>query len=1336
MTIFESSFEYKIIYIFEIRDEAHKGLLKIGDSTLKTDEPIDILTPNSKLINKAAMDRIKQYTNTAGIVPVLLHTELAVKLIKNKDGDITVKAFRDHHVHKVLENSNINKMTIKDSTSREWFKIDLNTAVKAIDAVKKNQNNLSNSTRENIAPIVFRPEQQEAIDLTIKQFQVGNKMLWNAKMRFGKTLSALEVIRKSNFKKSIIITHRPVVDNGWYDDFTKIFNNNDDYVYGSRNSGYNVEQLEKLNKNYVYFASMQDLRGSGTVGGKYDKNNIVFKLNWDFVIIDEAHEGTTTALGDEVIKSIVKENSGFDTKFLALSGTPFNILRNYDDKSIYTWDYIMEQTQKKTWDKLHFGDSNPYEELPELKIFTYSLEKIIGNGNYDDIEDKAFNFREFFRTWTGDEEIDRKPLPNGVLVGDFYHEDDVESFLNLITKDDNKSNYPYSKKEYRDLFKHSLWMVPGVREARALSKLMKRHPVFGMGFDIVNVAGEGDDDVKSDDALRMVQKAIKNASNHSYTITLSCGKLTTGVTVPEWTSVMMLSGSFSTSAANYLQTIFRVQSPCNVDGKIKTSSYVFDFAPDRTLKMIAESVAISTKAGKTTADDRTILGQFLNYCPVISIDGTTMKPYNANGLLQQLKRAYAERAVQNGFDDITLYNDDLLKLDGVEIGEFENLKEIIGSSKASQKINEIDINNQGFTAEEYEEKERIERKPKKERTQEEQELLDEYKKKKETQKTAISILRGISIRMPLLIYGANVPLTEDITINKFSELVDDSSWKEFMPVGVTKEIFNSFTKYYDPEIFISAGRKIRNIVKSADEMEPTERVKKISKLLSCFKNPDKETVLTPWKTVNMHLSDCIGGYMFFDENNEFPIEIPKFINRGTVTDEIFKNPNTKILEINSKTGLYPLYSAYSIYALQCKKYDKAALTSDLLEDLWKKTMENNIFIICKTPMAKSITIRTLVGFKNTKVNVHYFDDLLNMLQNKTKQFAERVLKPDYWKMKGSNKMKFNAIVGNPPYQIRNSENEDQQNASAIYNYFVDAAKKLNPDYISMIMPSRWMTGGRGLDDFRKNMLKNNDIISLHDYVNARDCFANVEIKGGICYLLQSNNYSGKCNYFLHGEDGVFESKRYLDELNLGFVIRDLKAMSIIKKVIYSKNFESFSKIAGSQTPFGIVTSFKDYKDQQDVKYSMKIYGNKFIGYTKPEYIKKNVELANKYKVFVPKAVGSGVIETDVIKPICPTVPSICTQTYIIYGSFDNSIEQKNLATYMKTKFFHYMLGQLKNTQQMAPNLFALVPMQNFTDNSDINWSQNLINVDEQLFKKYNLNQEEITLIREKLTNIY
>ena len=854
MNKFESSFEFKIIYIFRVDGEKHKGLLKIGDTTLKTDKLIDKLSPNSKELNQAALKRIKEYTNTVAINIELLHTELAIKQVRDKTGNISVKAFRDYDVHRVLENSGIKNELLEGSTAREWYRIDLETAISAIEAVKNGYNNLSHIHTENdFRPIIFRPEQKEAIKQTIQRFKIANKMLWNAKMRFGKTLSALQVAKEMKFKRTIIITHRPVVDDGWYEDFTKIFNDTDTYIYGSKNKGYSVEELEKTNKSYVYFASIQDLRGSEIVGGKYYKNDKIFEINWDFVIVDEAHEGTKTALGDEVITKIVKEGNNHDTKFLALSGTPFNILGEYGDDSIYTWDYIMEQASKKKWNIENFGDSNPYEELPEMKIFTYNLGKLIGKDKYVEFEDKAFNFREFFRTWTGNPDVDGKVLNDNTKIGEFVHKKDIESFLNLITKNDTNSNYPYSTKEYRDLFRHSLWMVPGVKEAKALSRMLKNHPVFGMGFEIVNVAGEGDEDVKSDDALKLVRKAIKDAGKTGYTITLSCGKLTTGVTIPEWTAVMMLSGSFSTSATNYLQTIFRVQSPCNMDGKIKTSCYVFDFAPDRTLKMVSEAVTISTRAGKTNDSDRKILGEFLNYCPVIAVEGSKMENYNASKLLQELKRAYAERVVKNGFDDIRIYNDELLKLDDIDLEEFKKLQGIIGKSKASHKTNEIDINSQGFTNEEYEEFEKIKKKPQKERTEEELELLKQLKERSKNKKDAISILRGISIRIPLLIYGANVDITEDITVGSLTDIIDDSSWKEFMPNGVTKEIFKKFSRYYDPEIFIAAGRKIRNLTKSADMLEPLERIKKISDIFSCFRNPDKETVLTPWRVVNMHL---------------------------------------------------------------------------------------------------------------------------------------------------------------------------------------------------------------------------------------------------------------------------------------------------------------------------------------------------------------------------------------------------------------------------------------------------------------------------------------------------
>ena len=365
-TAFKKAFEHKVIYVFTVDDEAHRGLVKIGDATLHTDTPIDALPPNCKELNQAALTRIRSYTNTAGLTPKLLHTEVAVRAVPDKDsGGLLLKAFRDHDVHTVLRNSGIEKVQIGESTGKEWFEIDVETAKKAIAAVKQNFSNLSNTDIVKQAPIIFRPEQADCITKVVNHFKKADRFLINAKMRYGKTFVSLEIVKQCKFEKTIILTHRPVVNAGWYEDFTKIFYGCDDYIYGSKANGETLETLLSSGKKFVYFASVQDLRGSSQVGGKFEKNDIIFDTIWDCVIVDEAHEGTTTALGEDTVKAVVKEGNG-KTKFLALSGTPFNILDDYDESSIYTWDYIMEQENKSEWDKLHFGDSNPYEELPGI----------------------------------------------------------------------------------------------------------------------------------------------------------------------------------------------------------------------------------------------------------------------------------------------------------------------------------------------------------------------------------------------------------------------------------------------------------------------------------------------------------------------------------------------------------------------------------------------------------------------------------------------------------------------------------------------------------------------------------------------------------------------------------------------------------------------------------------------------------------------------------------------------------------------------------------------------------------------------------------------------------
>lgn len=1301
--LFDSTLKPKLIYVFRINDTAHAGCLKIGEATLPDGSDFGGFSPCSHVLNQAAKKRIDQYTRTAGISYELLYTEVTLY-----SGGGTVKSFNDKAVHEVLTRSGIKRRTAAGWGS-EWFETDLATVKNAIKAVKEGRKSLSASEKtEGQNPIVFRPEQRDAIDKTEKQFRRSNQMLWNAKMRFGKTLSALQVVKDMGFRRTLILTHRPVVDDGWYDDFHKIFYDRRDFDYGSRNKGESFASLEARAKteglHYTYFASMQDLRGSEQVGGKFDKNNEIFSTRWDLLIVDEAHEGTQTELGQSVIHELIKD----DTKVLSLSGTPFNLFDEYKESEVYTWDYVMEQKAKAEWDLEHFGDPNPYEGLPTMNIYTYDLGRLLKE--YID-EDVAFNFREFFRVNDS---------------GEFVHRKDVAAFLDLLCRKDKDTDsaYPFATDEYRNNFRHTLWMIPGVKSALALQRMLERHPVF-QHFHIVNVAGEGDPtEEENAEALALLRSKIGDNPDETRTITLSCGRLTTGVTVREWTAVLMLSGSLNTAAAGYMQTIFRVQSPATINGRVKENCYVFDFAPDRTLKVLAETAKISTKAGKTSSDDRTAMAEFLNFCPVIGMEGSRMHKFDVDTMLRQLKKVYIERVVANGFEDGYLYNDELLKLGEVEINEFEDLKKTIGSTKAMPRTKSVDINNQGLTNEEYSELEDLEKrsrskKDKAEMSEEQKRRLEELRKRRKNRENAISILRGISIRMPLMIYGADIEDDEEITIDNFASKIDPQSWEEFMPRGVSKQKFNAFRKYYDPDIFAAAAKRIREMARNADRLSIEQRIERITQIFATFRNPDKETVLTPWRVVNMHMSDTLGGYAFYDEEFKTPLPEPRFVDRGKVTAEVF-NPQTHILEINSKTGLYPLYVAYSVYRARLREL----LTSpESVEDewgVWAKAVSENVFIVCKTKMARSITRRTLVGFHPIRVNTYTPDDLINKIKNQPDLFIKKV-----HDLVGQN-VKINAIVGNPPYQIMDGGTD--RGAIPIYHHFVSISKQVKPQYISLIMPARWYAGGRGLDEFREQMMNDASLSVLYDYELSKDLFPTVDIAGGLCYFLWDLNHSGGCRIVNNSAIKAQIATRRLNQFST--IIRSNAAIPILDKVIH-ESAKFLNECVLPINPFGFRTYFRG-KEQGTVK----ILTSKGWAYVERDEIPKGKELIDQYKVIIGRFVPSNgemsvkpgdgyrvLTEPKVLKPM-----EINTETYIDTAVFHSQIEAENYCKYLHCKFSRYLLRQSVTSVNVTKECFVFVPLQDFTDKSDIDWSQSVADIDRQLYRKYNLTDDEIAFI--------
>ena len=1290
--------------------------------------------------------------------------------------------------------------------------------------------------------ITLRSEQRDAIDQAKERFckRSGRRgeyqyevlpeyrqFLWNAKMRFGKTICAMQLMRELDVKRTLIITHRPVVGESWLKAFKQVVGSNSSepkvkgncdihktYGFGMRSDDesetvgnyYDLEKfVETPGNHYAFFVSMQYIRLSELVNSKTQAKNAgagnttsvsneklkadILKTDWDLIIIDEAHEGTLTTLGSDVFTKFLKKDK---TKMLYLSGTPFNLFENFDpDKEVFTWDYIAEQTAKHNWNLEHPNEKNPYAELPKMNIFTYDITK-----NIDNILDQTgvFSFPEFFRTWTGNPKADNASMPEGAK-GRFVHEPEVSEFLDLLCMKDAENNFPFSTNEYRQMFRHTLWVVSHVNEAAALEQLLKEHKIF-RHFDVVNVAGRNETDEQNENALDKVLKAIGDNPEKTSTITISCGRLTTGVTVAPWTAVFYLKGG--DRAATYMQTIFRVQSPYKTpDGKIKKECYVFDFAPDRTLKIVAETAKFSSMATakekkKQEGDeektqemrDKETVREFIELCPVLSMDGGKMSAMDVNDIYKQLENVFIDRLVRKGFDDPCLYNQD--ELNKVNPDIINHIGENGGKApdeKRKDAKDTVDLSH--MTDEqraEWEEKIRQKKAEAKKKAEEKLKKDEEFKaqweamsdeeredwlkaeaeriarrekakEEREEFKKRMTNIRGIALRIPLLMYGgadAGDP-KDELTVDNFTRKIKDESWTEFMPKGISKEDFNKIRKCFNATRFEEAGKKYRALTREADFMHIDERIRQITEIFSYFRNPDKETVLTPWRVVNMHMSDTIGGWCWYDESFDEKtgvLDTPRYVDQGDVTRQLFDNVDlagevqTKILEINSKTGLYPLYVTYSLFRRRLDEYikaeciDKETVSVQEEQVVWDDIVENNMYVICNTPMAKGITRRTLFGFRQVDQKANIKNVQLIERASKDQEGLVKELKSvGFWKGNSSKQeMKFNAVVGNPPYQIMDGGGTGSS-ATPIYNKFVDLAKLLNPNNVSMIIPAKWYTGGKGLDEFRANMLNDKQLIKLFDYEDSRDCFPTVDIAGGVCYFLWNKGSDNKC--VVTSILGSFrnESTRYLNEHDT--FIRNQKVLDIINKV-KSQTFTGFlSQTVYSRKPFGIRSFQRGFPAKPGRNISL--FGSDGITYMEEKDVPQNKEIVDKWKVIMSKASAEHAGQTDangrkrIVSRLEVLPPyTICTESYLLLDIFDNEEEAQNLKKYIRTCFTRFLLASILITQNIVRDKFKFVPIQNYKNNSDIDWSQSIPDIDRQLYTKYNLSDDEIAFIEKMI----
>lgn len=586
---------------------------------------------------QSVQQRIQQQTHTADIRWVLAWKDNA--MFKDGSGEY----FTDHEFHDYLETEQIQR-----EPGTEWFHADGGRLLGYFNAFA------SRTLRkaEEKCTYDLRREQQAAVMMTMEYFQNGGtEFLWNAKPRFGKTLTSYDLIRQMGFTKVLIVTNRPSIANSWADDFRKFIGWRGELAFVSDTEalkgkpgvlGRNdylktVLADEDSELGMVAFESLQGLKGSVYFGGEFDKLKWMSELEFDLLIVDEAQEGVDTMRTDRAFRNISRKHT------LYLSGTPFKALASeqFSKDQIYNWSYADEQEAKAAWNR---DDYNPYEPLPRLAMYTYQLSNMIYEqvqkgldlSGEDGSVDYAFDLNEFFSTNE---------------TGNFIHEEEIKKFLHALSTNEK---YPYSTPELRQELSHTLWLLNRVASAKALAKLLKKDPVF-CEYEIVLAAGDGklDDEEAADEAFDRVKNAI---ASHDKTITLSVGQLTVGVTIPEWSGVLMLCNLQSPSS--YMQAAFRAQNPCiitkNGQRMRKETAYVFDFDPARTLIIFdefANNLKPETANGSGTGDDRKEnIRRLLNFFPVLGEDDEgRMVELNAAQVLSIPRRLKSQEVVRHGF---------------------------------------------------------------------------------------------------------------------------------------------------------------------------------------------------------------------------------------------------------------------------------------------------------------------------------------------------------------------------------------------------------------------------------------------------------------------------------------------------------------------------------------------------------------------------------------------------------------------------------------------------------------------------------------------------------------
>ncbi len=1083
------------IYIYETPNNLDtKGFLKVGQTEQDSE------------------NRILDQTGTAMVRANILAEYEAV--------DDNGQVFSDKEIHQFLLRKGIENLKHYGSgKSSEWFKIGFNE----IDKVIKNRQHFIDDfefLKNKPTEIQLYPSQQEALNQTYARWKILQenpnttdsnirKFLWNAKPRFGKTLTAYKFAEKIQAKNVLIMTQRASISNSWFSDYHEHIRNSKDsnYEFGSsKDNKIENEEIVKAqaldekmseqlacseNKNLIYYTTLANIKGKDEAGEFKKKNAWIFNAHWDLVILDETHEGTTTNAMTKVLESL-------DHDFLLeLSGTPFRKMtetQGYTAKNTYSWSYVEEQEAKENWD--YSQGKNPYINLPKLNIYTFQVPSSVRVTS--DLSEYSFDFNEFWK----------------ISADKFIHEQEIDTFLDILSNqkerydDPQTQYYPFADKDTREQLRHTFWKLPSTAAVKALAKKLRTHKFFSQ-YKIIEAAGsnEGQNSIKAE---KEVKAAIGDNGLKTKTITLSVDMLTTGTTVKEWTAVLMFDNG--TSASKYIQTAFRAQTPWNAtlgDGTtfVKTNAFVFDFNPDRVLKIAEEYANMDTKTGveivgNSTADRQTKTQALINFLPIIAMDEDgEMRYLDAKDAVNIINYTAARKIVDEGFMSNSLFNvKALFRMKGKDYEQVREIMSEISPVSALDKRKNKKQQGEPLAEENPEDTFEIEKekvisqsglgekkfaaieeatslgdenldlvlekateqageeitKEDLEKFEQAKKPFEEAKKKQKTEEEKFrDHLRGFARTIPVLLMAYAY---DGMTFEDLEEQIPPADFEQV--TGITKEKFKRLRQARDDSgepIFVESAfnSAIHEFLKRKRATEHYYKSEVEGDIYDNIPSQENNRVFTPKRVVNMML-------------DAFEAENPAF----------FKSDKVKILDPYVKSGNFLAEAAKRFY-----KYSKD-------KDI-KRIIENQLFGIAPFDIYATLAQETVYGFADTKFKHHLRNRNIRpepQIEELVKAGKlEEVIKEHF------GNMKFDVVIGNPPYQENDNGKRDDgstnASASPVYQYFIENAEKIS-NIQCFVIPSRWTSGaGKGLKKFTESMIKSKDIQAFSYFANPKNGFS-------------------------------------------------------------------------------------------------------------------------------------------------------------------------------------------------------------------------------------------------------